>query len=152
VGELVAAGLLGVLTGLLGTSQHLARTDVLGVLVPYGLLLALALVVATDLAMALATTGGPGEAGRPRPLGTLGTLGPGRALLAVAAGRGLVLGLLLLPTAEGDVVLTGLPASSVWILVAVLLPAFTAPMATAVASASRTRRAAADGVAAGVGG
>ena len=42
-----------------------------------------------------------------------------------------MLALLLLPRAEGDVVLTGLPGSTAWILLAVLLPAFAAPVATA---------------------
>lgn len=129
MGQLVALGLLGVLTGFLGTGQHLARESVAGVLVPYGLLLALALVVVTDLAVALATTS----------RGRLRGPGPARGLLAVAVGRALSLGVLLLPTSEGDVVLTGLPASTVWILVAVLLPAFVAPMATAVEAARRTR-------------
>jgi len=118
VAPLLALGLLGGLTGLLGSLAHLARTGVGGVLLPYGVVLALALVLATDVAVAAATT----RSRRP---------GPARALLSVAAGRGLVLGLLLLPTAEGDLVLTGLPASTVWILVAVLLPAFTAPVAMA---------------------
>lgn len=125
-GRLVAVLLLGVLTGLLGTGVHLAREDVLGVLVPWGVLLALALVLACDLAVAAATP--PGA----RP-------GPGGVLLAVALGRGLVIGLLLLPTAEGDVVLTGLPASTAWILFSVLFPAFAAPMALAFSARSRTR-------------
>jgi hypothetical protein len=124
-GALAALVLLGVLTGLLGSGVHLARASVLGVLVPHGVLLALALVVACDVAV------GAAGAGR-RP-------GPGRALLAVAAGRGLAVGVLLLPRPEGDVVLTGLPASTVWILASVLLPAFAAPMCTAVAVGSRSR-------------
>lgn len=119
--------LLGVLTGLLGTAVHLAREDVLGVLVPYGVLLALGMVLACDVMVAAASLGR-------RP-------GPGHALLAVAAGRGVVLGLLLLPTAEGDLVLTGLPESTAWILLAVLLPAFAAPMATAVGLRARQRSA-----------
>ena len=114
---LVLLVLLGVLTGVLGSAVHLAREPVLGVLVPYGVLLGIALVVACDVAVAAAS--------RRRP-------GPGRALLAVAAGRGAVLALLLLPRAEGDVVLTGLPESTAWILLAVLLPAFAAPVATAL--------------------
>ena len=118
VGSLVALVLLGVLTGVLGSAVHLARETVLGVLVPHGVLLALSLVVACDVAVAAASL-----ARRP---------GPGRALLAVAAGRGAVLALLLLPRAEGDVVLTGLPESTAWILLAVLLPAFAAPVATAL--------------------
>jgi len=116
--SLVALALLGVLTGILGSAVHLARQPVLGVLVPYGVLLALALVVACDVAVAAASPGRPP--------------GPGPALLAVAAGRGAVLALLLLPRAEADVVLTGLPESTAWILLAVLLPAFAAPMATAI--------------------
>ena len=126
---LVALVLLGVLTGVLGSAVHLARVSVLGVLVPHGLVLSLALVVACDVAVATASRGmraGPGQRG-----GRARRLGPGRALLAVAAGRGLVLALLLLPRAEGDVVLTGLPGSTAWILLAVLLPAFAAPLATA---------------------
>ena len=120
---MVALALLGVLTGLLGSVVHLARTDVLGVLVPHGVLLAVALVLATDVAVAAASL-------RRRP-------GPGAALLAVAAGRGAVLGLLLLPSAEGDLVLTGLPASTAWILVSVLLPAFAAPMTLALGAPRR---------------
>lgn len=120
---LVALGLLGVLTGLLGSGIHLARVSVLGLLLPHGVLLAVALVVATDVAVATAVVGR-------RP-------GPGWALLAVAAGRGVVLGLLLLPTPAGDLVLTGLPASTAWILLSVLLPAFAAPMALAVAAPRR---------------
>ena len=115
---LVALALLGALTALLGSAVHLARDTVLGVAVPHGVLLALALVVACDVAVAAASV-------PRRP-------GPGQALLAVAAGRGVVIGLLLLPRAEGDVVITGLPASTAWILLAVLLPAFAAPMATAL--------------------
>lgn len=126
VGSLLALGLLGVLTGLLGSGTHLARAGVLDVLVPYGVLLALALVVATDVAVAAATVTGR------RP-------GPGPALLAVAAGRGAALAALLLPTSEGDVVLTGLPASTVWILMSVLLPAFAAPMTTALGAVRRSR-------------
>ena len=126
VGSLVALVLLGVLTGILGSAVHLARGTVLGVLLPHGVLLALALVVACDVAVAAASPG-------LRP-------GPGRALLAVAAGRGVVLALLLLPRAEGDVVLTGLPESTVWILLAVLLPAFAAPVATALGLRATTAR------------
>lgn len=122
--ELLACLLLGALTGLLGTGVHLARHDVLGVLLPWGVALALALVLATDLAVAAAAR--PGR----RP-------GPAAVLLSVALGRGLVLGLLLLPTAEGDLVLTGLPESTAWILVSVLLPAFAAPMALALSARSR---------------
>ena len=121
--------LLGTLTGVLGSAVHLARVSVLGVLVPHGLVLSLALVVACDVAVATASQGG--RAGRGQRGGRARRLGPGRALLAVAAGRGLVLALLLLPRAEGDVVLTGLPGSTAWILLAVLLPAFAAPLATA---------------------
>jgi hypothetical protein len=124
VARLLACGLVGVLTGLLGSAVHLAREPVLGVLVPYGLLLAVALVLATDVAVAAATVGGR------RP-------GPGAALLAVAAGRGLVLGLLLLPRPEGDLVLTGLPASTAWILLSVLLPSFAAPMTVALGARAR---------------
>lgn len=123
VGSLAALVLLGVLTGLLGSAVHLASEGVLGVPVPYGVLLALALVVACDVAVAAASLGR-------RP-------GAGAALLAVAAGRGVVIGLLLLPRPEGDVVLTGLPESTAWILLAVLLPAFAAPMATALGLRSR---------------
>ena len=126
---LVALVLLGVLTGVLGSAVHLARVSVLGVLVPHGLVLSLALVVACDVAVA--TAGQGMRAGRGQRGGRARRLGPGRALLAVAAGRGLVLALLLLPRAEGDVVLTGLPGSTAWILLAVLLPAFAAPLATA---------------------
>jgi len=125
VGALLAPALLGVLTGLLGTAVHLAREDLLGVLVPYGVLLALALVLACDVMVAAAGLGR-------RP-------GPGPCLLGVAAGRGAVIGLLLLPRAEGDVVLTGLPASTAWILLAVLLPAFAAPVATAAGLRARQR-------------
>lgn len=122
--SLAALVLLGVLTGLLGSGVHLARVSVLGLLLPHGVLLAVALVLATDVAVAA------GALGR-RP-------GPGWSLLAVAAGRGAVLGvLLLLPTPEGDLVLTGLPASTAWILLSVLLPAFAAPMAVAVAASRR---------------
>lgn len=124
---LTALVLLGVLTGWLGAAVHLARVPVLGVLVPHGVLLALALVLACDVAVAAAGL-------RRRP-------GPGRALLAVAAGRGLAVGVLLLPRPEGDLVLTGLPASTAWILVSVLLPAFAAPMATALALPRRPRSA-----------
>jgi len=118
VGSLTALVLLGVLTGVLGSAVHLAREPVLGVLVPYGALLGIALVVACDVAVAAAS---PGR-----------RLKLGQALLAVAAGRGAVLALLLLPRAEGDVVLTGLPESTAWILLAVLLPAFAAPVATSL--------------------
>lgn len=122
---LVALALLGALTALLGSGIHLARASVLGTLVPYGVVLALALVVATDVAVGAASL-------RRRP-------GPGPALLAVAAGRGLTIGLLLLPRPEGDLVLTGLPASTAWILLCVVLPAFAAPMATALGVARRPR-------------
>ena len=71
VGATVALVLLGALTGLLGTAVHLAREDVLGVLLPYGVLLALAMVLACDITVAAASLGR-------RP-------GPGHALLAVAA-------------------------------------------------------------------
>ncbi|WP_380166097.1 hypothetical protein [Jannaschia sp. R86511] len=126
LGPVLACGLLGVLTGLLGTAVHLARVPVAGVLVPYGVLLAVALVVCTDVAVAAAATA------RRRP-------GPGVSLLAVAAGRGLVLGVLLLPSSEGDLVLTGLPASTAWILLAVVLPSFAAPMALALSARQRVR-------------
>lgn len=126
LGEALALAALGALTALLGTSTHLARDDVAGTLVPWGVVLAVALVVATDLAVAAATL----LRRRPRP---------GWALLSVAAGRAVVLGGLLLPRDSGDVVLTGLPASTAWILLAMLLPAFLAPMATAVSvSGART--------------
>lgn len=121
VAVLLALGLLGMVTGLLGSLIHLAHTDVAGLSVPHGLVLALGLVLGTDAAVAAAS------AAYRRP-------GAGRALLALAAGRGLLLGLLLLPRTDGDVVLTGLPASTVWILLAVLLPAFAAPLVTAVAT------------------
>lgn len=124
--RLLACGLIGVLTGLLGSGIHLARVPLLGVLVPHGVLLALALVVATDVAVAAGTVG------RRRP-------GPGGSLLAVAAGRGLLIGVLLLGSTQGgDVVLTGLPASTAWILLSVLFPAFAAPMALAVTAGRRT--------------
>jgi hypothetical protein len=125
--RLLAVGLLGLLTAWLGTSQHLARHSVLGVLVPVGLLLAVALVVATDVAVAAAVR--PGA----RP-------GPTAHLLMVVVGRLVGILVLLLPTTEGDVVLTGLPATTVWLLVAVLLPAFAAPMVGAV-HVARTARA-----------
>ncbi len=125
VARLLACGAVGVLTGLLGSAVHLAREPVLGVLVPHGILLAVALVLATDVAVAAATVGRRGP-------------GPGASLLAVAAGRGLVLGLLLLPRPEGDLVLTGLPASTAWILLSVLLPAFAAPMTVALGTRART--------------
>lgn len=121
---LVALVLLGVLTGLLGSAVHLARAPVGEVLVPHGLLLALALVVACDVAVGAASV-------RRRP-------GPGPALLAVAAGRGVLTGLLLLvPRPEGDLVLTGLLASTAWILLSVLVPAFAAPLATALGLGGR---------------
>ncbi len=123
VPPVAALVLLGVLTGLLGTAVHLARTSVLGLPVPWGVLLAVALVVACDVAVGAASTGR-------RP-------GAGAALLAVAAGRALAVGVLLLPRPEGDVVLTGLPASTAWILLGVLLPAFASPMATALGLARR---------------
>lgn len=116
---LAAALLLGALTALLGSVVHLARADVLGVLVPYGVLLAVALVVATDVAVASSTLRG----------------GAGRVLLGVGVGRAVLLGVLLIPRSGGDVALTGLPASTVWILLAVLLPAFAAPMVTALGNA-----------------
>lgn len=123
--EALALAALGVLTALLGTSTHLARDAVGGVLLPWGVVLAVALVVATDLAVAAATL----LRRRPRP---------GWDLLSVAAGRGAALGVLLLPSEEGDVVLTGLPASTAWILLALLVPAFLAPVVTALA-VGRTR-------------
>ncbi|MFC5380684.1 hypothetical protein [Aquipuribacter nitratireducens] len=132
VGRLAAVGLLGVLTVWLGTAQHLARTEVLGVLVPTGLLLALALVVATDVAVAAAVPP------RARP-------GPTAHLLALVAGRLAGLLVLLPPTPEGDLVLTGLPVTTVWLLVAVLLPAFAAPLLGAVEAARAARAMAARG-------
>lgn len=114
----VALVALGAVTGLLGTSVHLARTVVLGVAWPTGLVLAVSFVVCVDLAAAAATSDS-----RRVPVG--------RALLAMAAGRGLGLLLVLFPTPEGDVVVTGAPASTVWILLAVLVPAFAAPLVSA---------------------
>ncbi|WP_336922977.1 hypothetical protein [Aquipuribacter sp. SD81] len=124
--RLLAVGLLGVLTAWLGTSQHLARADVLGVLVPVGLLLAVALVVCTDLAVAasVAPTRRPGVTSH---------------LLMLVAGRAVALLVLVPVTAAGDLVLTGLPASTVWLLVAVLWPAFLAPVAVARHAARVTR-------------
>ncbi|MGJ7442340.1 hypothetical protein [Aquipuribacter sp. MA13-6] len=124
VARLLALGLVGVLTGVLGSAVHLTREPVLGLLVPYGVVLAVALVLATDVAVAAATVG------RHRP-------GPGASLLAVGLGRGLLLGLLLLPRPAGDLVLTGLPASTAWILLSVLVPSFAAPMTVALGTRSR---------------
>ena len=109
----VAAGFVaGAVTGLLGTATHLGDVRVPsavgGFEVPSGLLLALALVLATDTALAAATL---------RPA----------ALVAVGVGRAFVLVPFLLPDPGGDVVLTGGLASTIWVLMAILVPVFMAP-------------------------
>lgn len=116
---LALAFVAGLLTALLGTGAHLWREPVLGVPLPMGLVLALLLVLATDLAVALATR-------------------RAAALFAVAAGRTVLLGIVLFPSGGGDVVITGGLASTVWVLLAVLLPSFLAPLVAAV-TAGRVR-------------
>lgn len=116
---LVPAFVAGVVTAALGTGVHLWREPLLGVPLPMGVVLAVLLVLATDLTVALATR-------RAVPL------------LAVAAGRVLFLGLVLFPTGGGDVVITGGLASTAWVLLAVLLPSFLAPLVVAV-TAGRAR-------------
>lgn len=108
---------VGVLTALLGTAAHLWREPVVGgVPLPLGLVLALLLVLATDLAVATATR-------------------RATALFAVAAGRAVLIGLVLFPSGGGDVVVTGELASTVWVLLAVLFPSFLAPLVAALAAA-----------------
>lgn len=115
---LLASFAAGLVTALLGTAVHLWREPVLGALPPVGVLLAVALVLATDITVALATR-------RAAPL------------FAVAAGRGLLVGALLFPRG-GDVVVTGSAISTAWVLLALLVPTFLAPLviaATAVSTA-----------------
>lgn len=116
---LVPAFLAGVLTAVLGTGVHLWREPLLGVPLPMGMVLAVLLVLATDLTVALATR-------------------RAAALFAVAAGRAFLLALVLFPTGGGDVVITGGVASTLWVLLAVLLPSFLAPLVVAV-TAGRAR-------------
>lgn len=109
----VAAGfMVGAVTALLGTATHLTDVRVPpavgGFEVPSGLLLAVALVLAADTALAAATL---------RPA----------VLVAVGVGRAFALVPFLLPDPGGDVVLTGELASTVWVLVAILVPVFMAP-------------------------
>lgn len=116
---LVPAFVAGVLTAVLGTGVHLWREPLLGAPLPMGMVLAVLLVLATDLTVALATR-------------------RAAALFAVAAGRALFLALVLFPTGGGDVVITGGVASTLWVLLAVLLPSFLAPLVVAV-TAGRAR-------------
>lgn len=123
--SLLGPALLGALTAVLGTAVHLWWEPVLGLSLPLGLTTALALAVATDVAVAAWTA-------------------RAAALFAVAVGRAVVIGLVLFPTAEGDVVITGGPTSTTWVLLAVLLPSFSAPLLAAVTAVHAARAAQSD--------
>lgn len=119
-GLLVTGAVVGAVTGLAGTAIHLeVRGSAVGA-VPVGLVLALALIVAADLALALATRSAV-------------------ALLGDATGRAVVLAVTIAPGPGGDVLLLGTWASEVWSLGAVLLPALAAPVVSMWSTASRVR-------------
>ncbi len=119
----IGVGLLvGFVSGVLGAAAHLWDATVGGQVLPLGLLLAIGLTCVVDatLLVALPST---------------------TTALADAAGRAVVVGVVLVRGPGGDVgVLGGLP-SEIWILLSVLLPAFIGPPLATVAAVRRARRA-----------
>ena len=113
---------VGALSGLLGTLAHLGVVVAGGTAWPAGLALALGLVVAVDAGLAWATRS---------PV----------AMLAAAVGRALALLVAAAPGPGGDLLLLGVWTSEVWVLVAVLAPAFGAPLMSTWAAARRVREA-----------
>jgi len=116
LGLLAIGVVVGAASGVLGTASHL-WTDGRW---PRGLGLAVALVIAVDMTLLAAAP---------------------RAVLALAdaAGRALVVAVALLRGHGGDVVLQGGWVSEVWILLAVLIPAFAGPPLATMSAVRRAR-------------
>jgi hypothetical protein len=124
VRRLLAHGLLGlaagVVTGLLGTLAHLGVVVAAGWTWPAGLAVAVGLVLTADAALAAGTRSAV-------------------AMLAAATGRALAVVAAATPGPGGDLLLLGGWPSEVWALVAVLAPAFAAPLLSTWAAARRVQ-------------
>lgn len=109
LGFLGLGAAVGAVTAFAGTAVHLEVAISGGVVWPVGLVLAVALVLLTDLALAVATRSAI-------------------AMLGDATGRAAVLVVAISPGPGGDILLMGGWRSEAWSLVAVLVPALAAPL------------------------